>query len=302
VYGSGHGARSASKEKEKEKEKETEGEKEREKEKEPEPEKKEEEENLPKTDGQNSQGIEEHQEPKSPRAVYKEERKPKRKQTVIKEKEDEVKEQRGKRKSSGDKEQERNGNGNGSEKEKEKEKERKKKERERERDNLAASAPASTLSSMCMKKKKKVDIREKCGGILARDERDEPLEEEELYFMGVIDILTVYNFKKKSEHTIKSLLYDSVLPLPPQFTFPLRLLANSRTRKLLECYIGYSTWPISATLHLLYRFDYNLKGLFRVYSSEVDIKGNLLFKYVFFFILSHHIVLFLMVLVGLWRL
>ena len=48
--------------------------------------------------------------------------------------------------------------------------------------------------------------------------------------------------------------------------------------------------------------EYNLKGLFRVYSSEVDIKGNLLFKYVFFFILSHHIVLFLMVLVGLWRL
>jgi len=33
---------------------------------------------------------------------------------------------------------------------------------------------------------------------------------EEIYFIGIIDHLTEYNLKKKSEHTLKSLVHDSV--------------------------------------------------------------------------------------------
>ncbi|KAL6067104.1 Phosphatidylinositol phosphate kinase 6 [Balamuthia mandrillaris] len=39
----------------------------------------------------------------------------------------------------------------------------------------------------------------------------------ELYFFGLIDILTVYNLKKRSEHTFKAILYDStqISAIPP---------------------------------------------------------------------------------------
>lgn len=48
------------------------------------------------------------------------------------------------------------------------------------------------------------------GGIVARGPGGE--RKNEVYFIGIIDILTVYNFKKKSEHTLKSIFHDSVLP------------------------------------------------------------------------------------------
>ena len=32
----------------------------------------------------------------------------------------------------------------------------------------------------------------------------------ELYFIGIIDIFTLYNLKKRSESTLKSIIYDKV--------------------------------------------------------------------------------------------
>lgn len=46
------------------------------------------------------------------------------------------------------------------------------------------------------------------GGLRATDEEDR--ESILLYFLGVIDILTPYNFKKKTEHLVKSLTQDKV--------------------------------------------------------------------------------------------
>jgi len=44
------------------------------------------------------------------------------------------------------------------------------------------------------------------GGILAKDNNGDTLNE--VYFFGLIDILTQYDLKKKSEHALKSILYD----------------------------------------------------------------------------------------------
>jgi len=118
------------------------------------------------------------------------------------------------------------------EKDKEKEKEKEQetgmdKEKEQETEtktengigNLKLST--STLEGrgwMTVPANQKMTFRELChGGVIARAENDRPLEAEEIYFLGIIDILTVYNFKKKSEHTIKSLLYDSnaISAIPP---------------------------------------------------------------------------------------
>lgn len=39
----------------------------------------------------------------------------------------------------------------------------------------------------------------------------------ELYFLGLVDILTQYDFKKKSEHALKRLIYDTeeISAIPP---------------------------------------------------------------------------------------
>jgi 1-phosphatidylinositol-4-phosphate 5-kinase len=44
------------------------------------------------------------------------------------------------------------------------------------------------------------------GGFLATDEDDMPLNE--LYCMGIIDIMTPYNFKKRVEHIWKGIGHD----------------------------------------------------------------------------------------------
>ena len=45
-----------------------------------------------------------------------------------------------------------------------------------------------------------------------------PSQPDECYFVGVIDTLTEYNFKKMSEHTIKKLLYNAtdISAIPPR--------------------------------------------------------------------------------------
>jgi len=43
------------------------------------------------------------------------------------------------------------------------------------------------------------------GGLLARSATEEPYKE--VYYVGIIDVLTEYDIKKKSEHAIKSILY-----------------------------------------------------------------------------------------------
>jgi 1-phosphatidylinositol-4-phosphate 5-kinase len=47
------------------------------------------------------------------------------------------------------------------------------------------------------------------GGFLATDERNRAMNE--LYYLGIIDILTPYNYVKKVEHAWKSLKSDKVL-------------------------------------------------------------------------------------------
>lgn len=46
------------------------------------------------------------------------------------------------------------------------------------------------------------------GGFRSTDMNDQPLEE--LYFLGIIDILTPYNYTKRIEHGWKSLRNDKV--------------------------------------------------------------------------------------------
>ena len=58
------------------------------------------------------------------------------------------------------------------------------------------------------------------GGFRATDEQDQPLQE--VYHMGVIDILTPYNIKKRIEHGFKSLTHDSVRVCPPRFSRHIR--------------------------------------------------------------------------------
>jgi 1-phosphatidylinositol-4-phosphate 5-kinase len=57
------------------------------------------------------------------------------------------------------------------------------------------------------------------GGLIGRTKSGEPLKE--VYFMGLIDILTEYDIKKKSEYAIKSLLYmgsdGEISAQPPTF-------------------------------------------------------------------------------------
>jgi hypothetical protein len=48
------------------------------------------------------------------------------------------------------------------------------------------------------------------GGLLSSDRN-------ELYFIGIIDVLTVYNTKKRVEHCVKSVLYgDEISCIPPR--------------------------------------------------------------------------------------
>jgi hypothetical protein len=54
------------------------------------------------------------------------------------------------------------------------------------------------------------------GGFRATDEQDVPLDE--VYHMGVIDILTPYDWRKRIEHRFKALTHDRVRRRP-QLTF-----------------------------------------------------------------------------------
>ncbi len=47
------------------------------------------------------------------------------------------------------------------------------------------------------------------GGFRATDENNQELQE--IYFMGIIDIFTNYNIKKKLEHFLRSILNDRVI-------------------------------------------------------------------------------------------
>jgi hypothetical protein len=90
--------------------------------------------------------------------------------------------------------------------------EKQKEEKEKEEIELGTSPGRRKrgwlTASANIRQGKRPTFREHHGGVVARDENEELLDE--VYFLGVIDILTIYNFKKKSEHTFKSLLYDSV--------------------------------------------------------------------------------------------
>lgn len=46
------------------------------------------------------------------------------------------------------------------------------------------------------------------GGIQSTDDENNPWDE--IYFMGIIDILQPYNLRKIAEHSFKSLRYDGV--------------------------------------------------------------------------------------------
>src|SRR5690349_14170361 len=48
------------------------------------------------------------------------------------------------------------------------------------------------------------------GGLLSTNEQNE--QGEDLYYLGIIDILTPYNYVKKIEHAWKSLTQDKVHP------------------------------------------------------------------------------------------
>jgi len=47
-----------------------------------------------------------------------------------------------------------------------------------------------------------------CGGIISRDSKGQK-RGPEMYFIGLIDTLTTYDFKKYGEHVLKSIIHDS---------------------------------------------------------------------------------------------
>lgn len=85
--------------------------------------------------------------------------------------------------------------------------------------NSASSAPAVMIGQRAQTGASSSSTNEsislRTGGIRAQTEQGE--EKNEIYFIGIIDILTIYNFKKKSEHTLKSFFHDAtqISAVPP---------------------------------------------------------------------------------------
>lgn len=61
---------------------------------------------------------------------------------------------------------------------------------------------------VCFSRRKRCVFYQNDGGYQSTSNQETPLEE--IYFLGIIDILTPYNLKKEIEHFFKSLSYDEV--------------------------------------------------------------------------------------------
>lgn len=73
---------------------------------------------------------------------------------------------------------------------------------------LSSSPPSFTLSmDQLPSERAYFRFYQDLGGFGSTDEHNEPLEE--IYYLGIIDILTPYKFKKKLEHALKTINYDA---------------------------------------------------------------------------------------------
>jgi len=68
----------------------------------------------------------------------------------------------------------------------------------------------SLSSSLLGRPQSEHQFKEFYGGVFARDRADMEMSTT-VYFLGIIDTLTTYDFKKRSEHMFKSFIHDSVL-------------------------------------------------------------------------------------------
>ena len=76
------------------------------------------------------------------------------------------------------------------------------------------------------------------GGFAATDEDNSP--KNYIYYLGIIDILTPYNFVKKIEHAWKSLSYDKVYIYLYLFPFPFFLCLYWHW--VSNCRMVYQQW------------------------------------------------------------
>lgn len=78
----------------------------------------------------------------------------------------------------------------------------------RESDPKTLGADSLSLPEEAVSDRQQFIFYQDEGGIRATDESNKPLDT--IYYLGVIDILTPYNFKKKAEHLWKGLSADIV--------------------------------------------------------------------------------------------
>jgi hypothetical protein len=77
------------------------------------------------------------------------------------------------------------------------------------------------------------------GGFRATDEYNQPLAE--IYYLGIIDILTPYNFVKKAEHTWKSFNNDKLLISAVNPVLYARRFLEFMSKKVISSHPSYNT-------------------------------------------------------------
>lgn len=128
-------------------------------------------------------------------------------------------------------------------------------------ERIDASSSGSRLSEETTSGGAQADLfHEDEGGLRAKDEYGQPLDR--IYYLGVIDILTPYNTRKKLEHLWKGLSHDSVS-------------ASVRLERLFYFLtsLQHKISPVPAVEYGNRFFNFirrNIRGVGKVESSDAD--------------------------------